>query len=93
VNEDYKDALLECYNRYVDRTNGMIEKRDVDIKNMFNENNTIVAYVKEDKILGYVVFYFRKVHSGYFFMHDMVVTEFVYDTREALIELCTFFNS
>ena len=93
VGEEYKDALLECYNRYVDRTNGMIEKRNVNIKNMFNENNNIVAYIKEDRVLGYVVFHFKKVHPQYYYMHDMVVTEFVYDTREALMELCTFFNS
>lgn len=93
VGEEYKKALLECFNRYVDRTNGMIEKRKIDVTNMFNKNNNIVAYIKDGKVSGYVVFHFRKAHPLYYDFHDMVVTELVYDTREALMEFCTFFNS
>lgn len=93
LGEDDREALLECYNRLMDRTSGMIEKSDFDLQRIFDQKNRIVAYEKDGKVRGYIIFTFQPTKKNNFLMNDLVVKEFIYESREALMELMTFLHT
>jgi len=93
ISPDEKQAMLQCYNRYQQKTNGLIEKALSWLDYAFGPNMRVVGYKKDGKILGYIVFSFKSTQAGYDFMNDMFIHEFVYETPEALMELCTFLHS
>ncbi|MGF7057579.1 GNAT family N-acetyltransferase [Brassicibacter mesophilus] len=94
LNIEDKDLLNDCYNRFLDNTNGMIEKTEREIEGIFkNPSNRVVGYKNNDKIEGYMTFTFKAGESGSFVVNDIFVNEFIYNTREALTELMTFLHS
>ncbi|WP_408636410.1 hypothetical protein [Paenibacillus baekrokdamisoli] len=50
----------------------------------------MVGYRKDGKILGYLVFSF---HKHYQYKNDLVIKKLVYETSDALFELCTFLHT
>jgi predicted acetyltransferase len=94
LTEEDKQEVLACYHRYADKTNGMIERVDMNLKNMLlNSDNRIVGYKKDGSILGYMIFTFKQDPNGNFLKNDMVIKEFMYESREALSELLTFLHT
>jgi predicted acetyltransferase len=92
LGEDDVLALLACYNRFVDQTHGMIERYESDVvRQLKNAQLRIAGYVKDDQIQGYLAFTFEKGES--FIVNDLVVREFVYESRGALWELLTFLHT
>lgn len=92
LGEDDVLALLGCYNRFVSRTHGMIERYEPEVAQMLkNAQLRVAGYVRDDQILGYLVFNFEKGES--FIVNDLVVRELVYESREALWELLTFLHT
>lgn len=93
IDKNGKQALLECYNRYTEKTHGMIEKKEIDLDRIFdNLDFKIVGYRKGDKILGYLIFSFKEGSKESFIVNDIHIKEFVYETKEALSELLTFLH-
>jgi predicted acetyltransferase len=89
-----KKALLECYNRYMEKTHGMIEKDTFQLNRILdNPENRIVGYTKGNRILGYLVFAFKEGVKDNFIINDIEIKEFVYENRDALLELLTFLYS
>ncbi len=96
-----KRALLDCYQRVVERTHGMMEKSGRELDRLFkNESFRIVGYVDEDedgdgagdgRVRGYVVFAFEPGES--FIVNDLHVREFIYENQDALSELMTFLHT
>lgn len=94
LQEEDQPALLACYNRFAARTHGMIERAISDIDRLFERVQTkIVGYKKDGEILGYVVFTFQRGKEDNWLVNDIVVREFIYETREALAELLTFLHT
>jgi len=92
LGEDDREALLACYNRYVDRTHGMIAKSEYELTRLFKRpRHRIVGYEKDGHLLGYMVFTFE--HGDNFIVNDLQVREFIYESREALAELLTFLHT
>lgn len=88
------EEILNCYSRYTDRTHGMIDKYLKDIEVMFkNPKVKIVGFKKENSIEGYIVFEFKKDNKGRFLLNDILIHEFIYESREALSQLMTFLNT
>ncbi len=90
---DDKQALLTCYNRYLAKTHGMIEKSAFELDDILDRaENRVVGYKEGDQVLGYVVFTFQPIKpEGW--VNDILVKEFIYETREALAELLTFLHT
>ncbi len=89
-----KPALLACYNRYAARTHGMIERSARDFDRLFDRPEPrVVGYTDDGQILGYLVFTFQRGKEDNWLVNDVVVREFVYETREALSELLTFLHT
>jgi predicted acetyltransferase len=94
LNANDKQELLACYQRFVDKTNGMIERVDIDLKSMLlNTDNRVLGYKKDGRIYGYIIFSFKQDPNDNFLKNDIVIKEFVYETREALSELLTFLHT
>lgn len=91
---DTKDrqSLLECYNRVLDRTHGMMEKSERELDRLFaNPQNRIVGYEQGGQILGYLVFTFEAGET--WLLNDVQITEFIYEDPNALAELLTFLHT
>lgn len=94
VTEEDLKPLLACYNRFVESRHGMIYKTEHEWKAIFrNTENRIVAVKKDHHIQGYLVFHFKKQSETNFMLNKLVIKEWIYETPEALLELCTFLNS
>ena len=89
-----KDAIIACYQRYASRTHGMIDKQEYECRSMFDTPENIIVGCKQgERVTGYLVFAFRKASDENVMLNNMLVKEFVYETREALSQLLTFLNS
>lgn len=89
-----EEALVDCYNRYADKTHGMIEKNQYECKNLFDSpENLLVGYKRDGLLQGYLTFAFRKASEDNFGLNNLLVKEMIYETREALSELLTFLHS
>jgi predicted acetyltransferase len=89
-----KEALNDCYNRFLEKTNGLFEKNSLALNRMFESPSAkIVGYKQGTQVLGYLVFTFRPLDEANFLRHDIVVREFIYETPEALWELLTFLRA
>ncbi|MDP4162364.1 MAG: GNAT family N-acetyltransferase [Bacillota bacterium] len=94
LNINDKNELLACYNRYLFQTAGMIEKTESELNQLFNRpENHVYAYREGDKILGYIVFSFKRASTSNFVLNDMVIKEWIYETPDALSEMMTFLHS
>jgi len=91
LSRDDKQAVLDCYNRYMENTNGLMNKTESELNAMFD--GQIYGYKQGDQVLGYTVFSFVPAHESSVVQNDAYVTELIYETPEALSELLTFFNS
>ena len=85
-------AVLACYTRYAQRTHGMIERRERDIKKMLeNQEHVIIGYERAGRIEGYIVFDFEK---GEMSLHnDIHIRELVYENHAALSELLIYLHT
>ncbi|MGG1662105.1 GNAT family N-acetyltransferase [Brevibacillus sp. NRS-1366] len=95
VTERDHELVFACYQRYMERQHGMIAKTDMEARLMFaNPDYHTVAYKKDDKIEGYLVFSFKRLcPEDNFSASDLIVNELIYETAEAFAELCTFLSS
>ncbi|WP_018759771.1 GNAT family N-acetyltransferase [Paenibacillus terrigena] len=91
LNNEDRNEVLNCYNKFFERTNGLTEKLDKGLGDLFDFNeNRIVGYRKDGTILGYLAFSF---HKHYQYKNDLVIKELVYETPDVLLEFCTFLHT
>ena len=92
LTEADRQGLVACYQRFVDRTHGMMEKSEREVKRLFAApQHRLIGYEKDGKIQGYLVFTFEKGDT--FLLNDIQVQELVYEDVQALSELLTFLHS
>lgn len=92
LGESDKQALLDCYTRFMGKTHGMIEKSPSELDRLMTRPGTqIVGYEADGQVLGYLVFSFA--HGEEWLLNDIYVREFIYESREALSELLTFLHT
>ncbi len=89
-----REAIVACYNRYASGRHGMIDKNEYEIRAILeNPENVIVGCKQGDSVTGYLVFSFRKASDENFGLNNILVKEFICETREAMSELLTFLHS
>lgn len=88
------EALNACYNRFMDKTNGLMELSGYALEAMFSDPAwQIVGYREDGQIRGYLHFRFQPGKAGHFLDNDMIVRTFVYETPQALHQLLAFLRS
>jgi predicted acetyltransferase len=92
LTEADRQALVTCYQRFADRTHGMMDKSEREATRLFSApKHRLVAYERDGKIQGYMVFVFQEGES--FIVNDIEIKELIYENVEALTELLTFLHS
>lgn len=91
---DDKDALGACYQRLVERSNGLLEMPPHVLEFMMSDHNLRKVGVRRDgRLEGYMTFMFETAHDRNFLQNNMVIRALVYDNPAALAELLTFIHS
>jgi predicted acetyltransferase len=91
---DDLEQIVACYDRLVRSRHGMMLKARYEINGLFsNPANRMVAYRDGETVRGYLRFSFEQRNPDNFTLNDLVVSELIYETREALAGLLAFLRS
>ncbi len=86
--------LLDCYNTFAENNHGMFFKEEHDIKKWFSDTSKrLVGFYKEGKIDSYLRFSFKKLSETNFCFNALVIDEWVYNSREGFLGICSFLHS
>ncbi len=92
MGKEDKSAILECYDRFAQRTHGMILGMPWEIDFLINnESIHIVGYEVNGNLLGFLSFEFKPFET--FMVHDLVIRHFIYENAEAFTQLSTFLHT
>jgi hypothetical protein len=87
-----KQAIADCYNRFADRTHGMMYKTERVMRSLFRrQGNQIVGVELDGELRGYLVYAFEQ--SDDFITNDLHVQEWIYETPQALSEPSAFLHT
>ncbi len=95
LTKDDLPALNDCYNRFAERTTGMIDETALgrQIGHESAENLKIVGYVKDGRVLGYLTFRFEKGGRDSFIDNRIDAFLMIYENSRVLSELLTFLHT
>ncbi|PKR76670.1 hypothetical protein CEY16_12690 [Halalkalibacillus sediminis] len=86
--------MMECYHEYAGNQHGAMKKFEWQYEMFFDKFMfKKVAVERDNKITGYAIFSFKKREINNFLSNDILIHEFVYNDRDALQQLSTFFHS
>lgn len=89
-----KEDVRACYDRLVDRTNGLIEMPPHVLDSIFTDTSLHLAgYRRDGRLEGYMIYWFEKAHNNNFLINNMAIRTLVYDNPSALAELLSFVRS
>lgn len=92
LNADDAPEVLACFNRYANKTHGMILGKSRMIERyLLDPARIFIGYEKDSEIKGYISFKFDKLED--YPVQELVIEEFIYETREAMVELLAFLNT
>lgn len=88
------EAVSDCYNRYVAKTNGLMARPELIWKSLFDNTGLHAVGVRDGaRVVGYLIYKFAKGRQkDNFLSNDMVVIELVYESPAALAELLNFLH-
>ncbi len=91
LTKDDVPALLACYERYAQRTHGMIARTERDFERLLGKSELrVIGYETDGVIQGYMAFTFASACDENFLRNDLHVVELLYASREPLAEFLTF---
>jgi predicted acetyltransferase len=79
-------ALKDCYHRFTARTHGMMKRTIAWGPGIFQPENKVVAVKKRGRIEGFMIFSFKTSTDENWLAVEMVISEFIYENREALVK-------
>jgi len=89
-----KTQLERCYNRFVEKRHGMMSARPNKWIQIFKSPVVrIIGYKTGKRVLGYVIFTFKKVQENNWLKNDIIIQEFIYENRDVLSELISFLHT
>ncbi|HEX2916267.1 MAG TPA: GNAT family N-acetyltransferase [Chloroflexia bacterium] len=92
-----EQALLDCYNRCLERSNGLVEKLQYELNAFFdNPEMRVVGYRPEGEngpVTGYIAFSFKQVNPDSFVLNNIICREVMHESSEALLGLLAFLQS
>jgi predicted acetyltransferase len=92
INEEDLDKLLECHERVVSKTHGMIKKIGDEKKAIFNDdfNRVVGNYDEKGNINGYIVYKFQNGKPGNYTVNNIYIKELIYENADVLNKLLGF---
>ncbi|HET6445301.1 MAG TPA: GNAT family N-acetyltransferase [candidate division Zixibacteria bacterium] len=87
-----KTEVLSCYNRFAERTHGMILRNGPELNYHFEQPTSLfVGYSGDDNLLGYMLLKFELGET--FLENDLQIIEAIAENRQALLGLLAFIRS
>ena len=87
-------AMKACYDRFLTRSSGLMERSDYVWNAVFSRPDLQVVGVRHrDRITGYLIFKFEKGRQDHFLSNDILIRELVYDSANDLLELMRFLHT
>lgn len=81
LTHDDRQALVDCYQRLMNRTHGMFAKTQREAMRLFsNPQHRIVGYEKDGLIQGYLAFTWE--HGDHFIVNDIHIKEFMFESQK-----------
>jgi predicted acetyltransferase len=91
---DDREAIHDCYDRFLERTNGLIELPPHVLEGLFSDPALkLVGYKNNGQLRGYIVFRFDPIRDDNFLLNNLHVRALVYEDSEALRNLLTFLRA
>lgn len=91
---DDSGEIAACYQRFMRTINGLIERSREEFSRMVEHpDHRTVCFRKDGMVLGYMVYTFKNVNEENMMQNDLIIKEWVYETPEALQEMCSFLHS
>lgn len=88
------NEMVECHNRLVNKTHGMIEKTTFMVGKSFDDlANRVVGFKRDGKLCAYLVYRFVSDDEKRFLIYDMYIEEIIYKDTETLKILLAFLRS
>ena len=90
----HKQAFNDCYQRIMDRSNGLMTQPEMTIDALF-ESVTMqkLGYWADGQLQGYLLFSFEPVPNGNFLRNNIVVRTLLYENSAALRGLLAFLRA
>ncbi|WP_188208154.1 GNAT family N-acetyltransferase [Alkalibacillus aidingensis] len=89
-----EQLLVDCYNEFASQHHGLIKKIKLQYQRTLEKfQYKVVGIKKNDKLTGYAIFSFKKREENNFLSNNISLHEFVYQDRDALQQLSTFFHT
>lgn len=89
-----KDALHACYDRLVERTNGLIELPPHVLDGLFSDASALIVGCRsEGELTGYLLGRLVPTREDNFLANDLEIRALVYDNPAALGQLLAFIRS
>lgn len=89
-----KQEVHDCYDRFLERTNGLIELPPHVLESLFTDPSLrIIGYRDNGRLRGYLIFRFEPLRDDNFLLNDLYVRALVYDDVEALGGLLAFLRT
>lgn len=86
-----RDDLAACYDRFLDRTNGLIEIPSHVLDSLFSDPALhIVGYREEGALRGYLIFRFEEAPGQNWLANNIQLRTLIYDDPQALAALLGF---
>ncbi len=92
LKEQEQEQLIDCYNRFASKTHGMINRTNIEVSNIVAPGKKTIVYKQEDKIEGYISFFFKKASEVNPLKYDIIVKELIYQNVEVLKQLLNFLH-
>ena len=88
------DRILECNERMVRQTHGMISKFEEEVRILRGDTAVLFAgYEEEGQLRGYVMYRYEDAHADNYTINRISVEEMVYDSGEVLLALLGFLRN
>lgn len=86
-----KEEVAACYDRFLERTNGLIELPPHVLDALFSDTSShIVGYRQDGQLRGYLIFRFEAASGENWLISNMVLRTLIYDDPAALAALLGF---
>ncbi|PWB74029.1 hypothetical protein C3F09_04475 [candidate division GN15 bacterium] len=95
LGKEDRPAILDCYNRYVDHTTGMIEETALGLDIMLDASVSwrCAGYEEGGQLRGYLIFDFEPADPPTLVHNNLKVQRLVYETPDALAGLMAFLHA
>lgn len=88
-----KEELAACYDRFLERSNGLIELPPHVLDALFTDTSShIVGYRQDGQLRGYLIFRFEAAPGDNWLVNNIVMRTLIYDDATALAALLGFLH-